>query len=66
MDYIDLAYCERPPASLPVAEMVRQMDALIKTGKLRYWGILNWSVAQIEEAWQVATAEGLAQLRNLE
>jgi len=59
MDYIDLAYCERPPASLTVAEMVRQMDDLIKTGKLRYWGILNWPVAQIEEAWQVATAEGL-------
>lgn len=60
MDYLDLAYCERPPASLPVAEMVRQMDALIKTGKLRYWGVLNWPVAQIEEAWQTATAEGLA------
>lgn len=59
LDTIDLVYCERPPASLTVAEMVRQMDALIKTGKLRHWGILNWSIAQIEEACQVATAEGL-------
>jgi aryl-alcohol dehydrogenase-like predicted oxidoreductase len=42
-----------------VAEVVRQMDALIKTGKLRHWGILNWSPGQIREAWQVAVAEGL-------
>ncbi len=59
MDYLDLVYCVPPPASLPVAEMVKQMDDLIKTGKLRYWGILNWSVEQIEEACRVATIEGL-------
>lgn len=60
MDTIDLVYCAPPPASLPVAEMVEQMDELIATGKLRYWGILNWSLPQIEEAWQVATKRGLA------
>ncbi|MCL4263345.1 MAG: aldo/keto reductase [Anaerolineae bacterium] len=60
MAYLDLVYCVPPPASLPVAEMVRQMDALIKTGKLRYWGVLNWPLAQIEAAWQVASEEGLA------
>ncbi|MFZ0544590.1 MAG: aldo/keto reductase [Candidatus Promineifilaceae bacterium] len=59
LDYIDLAYCVRPPEGLSVAEMVRQMDALIKTGKLRQWGILNWSVGEIEEAWQVAVDENL-------
>lgn len=59
MDYMDLVYCERPPGSLPVAEVVRQMDDLIKSGKLRQWGILNWSAEQIEEAWRVATREGL-------
>ncbi|MBX3060526.1 MAG: aldo/keto reductase [Anaerolineae bacterium] len=60
MEYLDLVYCVPPPASLPVADMVRQMDALIKTGKLRYWGVLNWSPAQIEAAYQVAREEGLA------
>lgn len=59
LDYLDLVYCERPPASLPVAEVVSQMDALIRTGKLRYWGILNWSAEQIEEAWKVATMESM-------
>jgi aryl-alcohol dehydrogenase-like predicted oxidoreductase len=59
MDYLDLAYCERPPSGLSVAEVVRQMNELIKTGKLRHWGILNWSPAQIAEAWQTAQADGL-------
>jgi aryl-alcohol dehydrogenase-like predicted oxidoreductase len=59
MDYLDLVYCVPPPAALPVAEMVKQMDDLIKTGKLRSWGILNWPVAQIEEAYQAATRAGM-------
>lgn len=59
LDYMDLVYCVRPPQGLSVAEMVRQMDALIQTGKLRQWGILNWSATEIEEAWQVAATEGL-------
>jgi aryl-alcohol dehydrogenase-like predicted oxidoreductase len=59
MDYLDLVYCAPPPAGLTVTDMVKQMDNLIKTGKLRCWGILNWSVAQIEEAWQAATRLGM-------
>jgi aryl-alcohol dehydrogenase-like predicted oxidoreductase len=59
LDYLDLVYCVPPPPSLPVAEMVQQMDALIKTGKVRQWGILNWTTAQIAEAWQAATTDGL-------
>jgi aryl-alcohol dehydrogenase-like predicted oxidoreductase len=59
LDYLDLAYCVPPPAGLSVAKLVEQMDTLIKTGKLRQWGILNWSVEQIEEAWQVATRRGM-------
>jgi aryl-alcohol dehydrogenase-like predicted oxidoreductase len=59
MDYMDLVYCVPPPAALPVADMVKQMNELIKTGKLRAWGILNWPAAQIEEAWQSATKAGL-------
>ncbi|MBI1878043.1 MAG: aldo/keto reductase [Chloroflexi bacterium] len=60
MDYIDLLYCNPPPASLPIVELVKQMDDLIKTGKIRYWGVVNWPVEKIEEAYNVATTEGLS------
>ncbi len=59
LDYLDLVYCETQPASLPMIEMVKQLDALIKTGKLRAWGVLNWDITRIEEAHQAAMAEGL-------
>jgi aryl-alcohol dehydrogenase-like predicted oxidoreductase len=60
LDYLDLVYCAPPPASLPLPEMVRQLDALVKTGKLRYWGVLNWPVEQIAQAHRIATHEGLS------
>jgi aryl-alcohol dehydrogenase-like predicted oxidoreductase len=55
-----LVYCAAPPASLPLVEMVKQLDDLIKSGKLRAWGVLNWPVEKIEEAYHVATPEGLS------
>jgi aryl-alcohol dehydrogenase-like predicted oxidoreductase len=60
MDYLDLVYCAAPPASLPMTEMVQQLDDLIKSGKLRYWGVLNWPVEKIEEAYKVAATEGMS------
>jgi aryl-alcohol dehydrogenase-like predicted oxidoreductase len=60
MDYIDLVYCAPPPASLPMIEMVKPLDDLIKSGKLRYWGVLNWPMEKIEEAYNVAVTEGMS------
>lgn len=59
MDYVDLLYCNPPPITLPIVELVQQMDALVKTGKARYWGVVNWSVEKTAEAYQAATAAGL-------
>jgi aryl-alcohol dehydrogenase-like predicted oxidoreductase len=60
MDYLDLVYCERLPASLPLIELIKQLDELIRSGKIRYWGVLNWPIEQIEQAYHLATAEGLS------
>ena len=68
LEYLDLVYCAPPPATLPMGELVQQLDDLIQTGKLRAWGVLNWPVEQIAEASQMAANAGLrapcaAQLR---
>jgi aryl-alcohol dehydrogenase-like predicted oxidoreductase len=60
MDYLDLAYCATPPASLPLVDLLGQLDNLIKSGKLRHWGVLNWPVEQLAQAHQIATAQGLS------
>lgn len=57
MDYIDLAYSERPPEGLGLDEIVGDIGALIAAGKLRAWGVLNWSAGLIREATRVATEQ---------
>jgi aryl-alcohol dehydrogenase-like predicted oxidoreductase len=59
MDHLDIVYCVAPPASLPLIDMLKQIDRLIAFGKLRAWGVLNWPAAKIEEACQLAAAERL-------
>ena len=50
MDYIDLYQCHRFDADVPVYELVRAMDDLIRQGKILYWGVSEWSADQIREA----------------
>lgn len=58
-DYLDLIYSERPPEGLSVPEVVPSVSELIASGKVRAWGVLNWSPEQIAEAARCAAAEGL-------
>jgi aryl-alcohol dehydrogenase-like predicted oxidoreductase len=59
MDYIDLAYAERPPEGLGMDEIVHDIGALIDAGKLRAWGVLNWKPELLAEAVRVAAAQGV-------
>jgi aryl-alcohol dehydrogenase-like predicted oxidoreductase len=47
MDYLDLAYAERPPEGLHVDQIVHDVGVLIAVGKVRAWGVLNWPAALI-------------------
>jgi aryl-alcohol dehydrogenase-like predicted oxidoreductase len=60
MDYLDLVYCATPPASLPLIDILKPMDNLIRAGKVRHWGVLNWPLELIVQAHQLARAEGLS------
>lgn len=54
VDYLDLYYCHRPDPDTPVEETVWAMDALVRQGKVLYWGTSEWSVTQIREAHKIA------------
>jgi len=47
VDYIDLYYCHWYDSFTPVEETLRTMDDLIKKGMIRYYGVSNWTAAQI-------------------
>jgi voltage-dependent potassium channel beta subunit len=59
VDYLDLYYCHRPDPDAPVAETVSAMDALVRQGKVLYWGTSEWPAPLIREAHEVARAHHL-------
>jgi len=59
VERLDLYFCHRPDPDTPVAETVWAMDALIRQGKVLYWGTSEWPAALIREAAQIARAHHL-------
>lgn len=59
VDYLDLYFCHRPDPDTPIAETVFAMDALIRQGKVLYWGTSEWPSDAILDAHAIARAHGL-------
>ena len=49
-DVIDLYQIHWPSHSVPIAETMRAMEELVERGMVRYIGVSNFSVAQMQEA----------------
>ena len=49
-DYIDIYQCHRYDEHTPLLETCRAMNDLITQGKVLYWGVSEWTAAQITEA----------------
>jgi aryl-alcohol dehydrogenase-like predicted oxidoreductase len=58
-DHIDLYQIHGNDSVTPVKETLRALDTLVQQGKVRYIGCSNW------QAWKIAKALGISELRNL-
>ncbi len=58
-DHVDLIYANPPPDGLPVGEMVAEVAELVRTGKARSWGIVNWDAAPFLQAARAAGEQGV-------
>ncbi|WP_048439866.1 aldo/keto reductase [Caenimonas sp. SL110] len=50
MDHIDILYLHRDENGMDLEEPLRAIDALLRAGKIRYWGVSNfrgWRIAEI-------------------
>lgn len=65
-DYLDLYLLHQPDADTPAEEIVGAMDALVQSGKIRYWGASNHSAAQVREFVALSTRSGQAPFAGLE
>ncbi len=58
LDYLDLFFCHRADAEVPMEEIVHAMHDLILQGKVLYWGTSEWSAVEIAQAHGVAQRYG--------
>jgi aryl-alcohol dehydrogenase-like predicted oxidoreductase len=65
-DRIDLYFSHRPDEKVPVEESLRAYERLIQQGKVRAIGASNYSVAQVRQALDAATAAGLPRYEVLQ
>lgn len=49
-DYIDLLQIHWPDATTPISETMEAVETLIQQGKIRAFGVSNYSIPQIQEA----------------
>ena len=60
VDVIDLYQCHRYDPDTPLEETCRVMDELVRAGRVRHWGVSEWTPAQMREAVELCEREGLA------
>ncbi|QHW33002.1 aldo/keto reductase [Paenibacillus rhizovicinus] len=54
-EYVDIFYCHRYDNETPLAETLRAIDDLIRSGKVLYAGVSEWTASQMADA--LATAD---------
>ncbi|MCU5746656.1 aldo/keto reductase [Staphylococcus sp. SQ8-PEA] len=59
-DYIDLYYMHLWDGNVPVEETIQTMNDLIQKGKIRYWGVSNYSSWGLAKTVTTAKENGLA------
>jgi len=55
-DYVDLYLLHAPDKVTPLEEIVQTMDALVRSGKVRYWGVSNHSAEQVAKLHEICQA----------
>ena len=58
-DYIDIYYLHRDYNGMGLEEPLRAIDALLRAGKIRYWGVSNF------RGWRIAEVAHMARALNM-
>jgi aryl-alcohol dehydrogenase-like predicted oxidoreductase len=58
-DHVDILYMHRDYNGMDLEEPLRALDAMLRSGKIRYWGVSNFRGWRIAEATRLASALGM-------
>lgn len=56
---IDLYQCHRFDLEVPLEETCRAMDELVRAGRVRHWGVSEWTAPQMRDCLSLCEREGL-------
>jgi aryl-alcohol dehydrogenase-like predicted oxidoreductase len=59
MDHVDILYLHRDNNGMDLEEPLRALDAMLRAGKIRYWGVSNFRGWRIAEIMRVAGQIGM-------
>jgi aryl-alcohol dehydrogenase-like predicted oxidoreductase len=59
LDHLDLAYSAGLPEGLSIELAVEEIAGLLASGKLRSWGVANWTAEQLAQGTRAARALGI-------
>lgn len=59
-DYVDLYYIHTWDGQVPVEETIQTMNDLIRKGKIRYWGVSNYSGWNLAKTYTLAVENNMA------
>jgi L-glyceraldehyde 3-phosphate reductase len=60
LEHFDFLYSDPPPESLALEEVIDQVGALLAAGRMRAWGIVNWTAERLAAAGRIARERGVA------
>ena len=58
-DHVDILYMHRDYNGMDLEEPLRALDAMLRAGKIRYWGVSNFRGWRIAEMVRIAEALGM-------
>jgi aryl-alcohol dehydrogenase-like predicted oxidoreductase len=58
-DYVDILYLHRDDNGMDLEEPLRALDAMLRAGKIHYWGVSNFRGWRIAEAMRIAGQLGM-------
>ena len=58
-DHVDILYLHRDASGMDLEEPLRALDAMLRAGKIRYWGVSNFRGWRIAETVRVASELGM-------
>ena len=59
LDRIDLLYSDPPPAELELERVVADVTGLVSAGRIRAWGIVNWTAERLMNVAEICAAAGV-------